>query len=68
MDLGFFAINREREATLLNEEVLKYTRNDTPKVRWYGRGNVENGDMVLYFGRNAAGVYRRKQARAAPDV
>ena len=54
MDLGFFAINREREATLLNEEVLKYTRNDTPKVRWYGRGNVENGDMVLYFGRNAA--------------
>ena len=54
MDLGFFAINHEREATLLNEEVLKYTRNDTPKVRWYGKGNVENGDMVLYFGRHAS--------------
>lgn len=54
MDLGFFAINHEREATLLNEEVLKYTRNDTPKVRWYGKRNVENGDMVLYFGRHAS--------------
>ena len=50
MDLGCFAINDKKKAVLLNEEALKFTRNDTEDVRWYCKGAAENGDLVLYMG------------------
>ena len=33
VDLGYFAINDKKKAVLLNEEALKFTRNDTEDVR-----------------------------------
>lgn len=61
MDLGFFAIKNDGNAVILNDEALRYTRDDSKNLRWYGKGNVENGDLVLYFGRNAAGCIDVKQ-------
>lgn len=66
MDLGFFAINNKDDAVLLNDEVLKYTKDDNREVRWYGKGNIENGDLVLYFGKNAAGCIGENRLDTIP--
>ena len=65
MDLGYFAIDREGNVALLNEEALKFTRNDGKNIRWYGRGTAENGDLVLYLGKHAADCIREEQAQHA---
>lgn len=66
MDLGFFAINNKGNVVLLNDEVLKYTKDDNREVRWYGKGNIENGDLVLYFGKNAAGCIGENRLDTIP--
>lgn len=63
MDLGYFAINDKKKAVLLNEEALKFTRNDTEDVRWYCKGAAENGDLVLYMGKRAGECIRPEQAQ-----
>ena len=63
MDLGYFAIDRKGSITLLNEEALKFARNDGENIRWYGRGTAENGDLVLYLGKHAADCIREEQAQ-----
>ena len=63
MDLGYFAINDKKKAVLLNEEALKFTRNDAEYVRWYCKGAAENGDLVLYMGKRAGECIRPEQVQ-----
>lgn len=52
MKPGIFAINKEQEIVILNDELLQFAKTDSAKVRRYGNGKIENGDIVLFFGNN----------------
>ncbi len=59
MEIGYFALEKNKKFIYTDESTIRFARNNRTDVQWHSNGKIQINDIVIYVGKHAkeAGIY-----------
>ena len=59
MEIGYFALEKNKKFIYTDESTIRFARNNRTDVQWHSNGKIQINDIVIYVGKYAkeAGIY-----------